>query len=164
MTIVSSNTLTTMITSVFSIREGQRSKILSLYFDCLSIPSSLVKYITPFLTTIHQGISLKASNQGLTSSSASEKPPMFGVSLTAAPLHHWQLLMGKVIHTSALYFYFLMIHILYTVLFAFPMVLRRRICLTIRGFLNWWSFPLFSWTLYLIQGRHRKEKWDTRHS
>ena len=86
MTIVSSNTLTTMITSVFSIREGQRSKILSLYFDCLSIPTSLVKYITPFLTTIHQGISLKASNQDLTSSSASEKPPMFGFSLTAALL------------------------------------------------------------------------------
>ena len=82
---VSSNTLTT-ITSVFSIREGQRSKILSLYFDCLSILSSLANYITPFLTTIHQGISFKASNQGLTSSYASEKPPIFGFGLTSALL------------------------------------------------------------------------------
>ena len=36
------------------------------------------------------------------------------------------------------------IHILYTVLFTFLMLLKRRICLAIGSFLNWWSFPLFS--------------------
>ena len=36
------------------------------------------------------------------------------------------------------------IHILYTFLFTFLMLLTRRICLAIGSFLNWWSFPLFS--------------------
>ena len=35
-------------------------------------------------------------------------------------------------------------HILFSVLFIFPMGLTRRICLTIRSLLNWWSFPLFA--------------------
>ena len=48
-------------------------------------------------------------------------------------------------------------HILHPFLFAlpwipFPMVLTRKICLTIRSFLNWRSFPLLSWSLHLIQG------------
>ena len=34
-------------------------------------------------------------------------------------------------------------HILHTVLCTFPKVLRRRICLTIRTFFSWWSFPVF---------------------
>ena len=36
------------------------------------------------------------------------------------------------------------IHIFHTVLCTFTEVLTRRICLTIRSFFNWWSFPLFS--------------------
>ena len=35
------------------------------------------------------------------------------------------------------------IHILYTVTYTYPMVLTKRICLTIKVFLIWWSFPLF---------------------
>ena len=34
-------------------------------------------------------------------------------------------------------------HILHTVLYTFHKVLRRRICLTIRTFFRWWSFPVF---------------------
>ena len=33
------------------------------------------------------------------------------------------------------------IHTLHTVLFTFPLIPTRRICLTISSFLNWWSFP-----------------------
>ena len=36
-------------------------------------------------------------------------------------------------------------HILHTVLYTFPNVLARRICLTIMRFFSWLSFPLFSW-------------------
>ena len=39
------------------------------------------------------------------------------------------------------------IHILHTVLYAFSKVLTRRICLIIKSFYSWWSFP---WLL--IQG------------
>ena len=35
-------------------------------------------------------------------------------------------------------------HILHTVLYTFPTVLTRRICLTIKSFSGWQSFPLFS--------------------
>ena len=35
-------------------------------------------------------------------------------------------------------------HILLTVLPTFPIELTRRICLPIKSFLSWWSFPLFS--------------------
>ena len=35
-------------------------------------------------------------------------------------------------------------HILHTVLYIFPKVLTRRICLTIKSFSGWQSFPLFS--------------------
>ena len=37
-------------------------------------------------------------------------------------------------------------HILHTVLYTFPKVLTRRICLTIKIFLSLWSFPLFLWS------------------
>ena len=37
------------------------------------------------------------------------------------------------------------IHMLQTVLYIFPYVLARRICLTIKSFFSWLSFPLFSW-------------------
>ena len=35
-------------------------------------------------------------------------------------------------------------HILHTVLYTFPNVLTRRICLAVKSYLCWWSFPLFS--------------------
>ena len=35
--------------------------------------------------------------------------------------------------------------ILQTVLYIFPYVLVRRICLTVKRFFSWLSFPLFSW-------------------
>ena len=43
------------------------------------------------------------------------------------------------------------IHILRTVLCTFTKVLTRRICLTIKHFFTWGSFPLFSWHQYVIQ-------------
>ena len=54
-------------------------------------------------------------------------------------------------------------HILHTFLYIFLLMLRRRICLTIWSFLNWWSFPVLSWPLHLIQGWYWTEKlnvWD----
>ena len=33
------------------------------------------------------------------------------------------------------------VYILHTVLFTFPKVLTRRICLTIKSLFSWWSFP-----------------------
>ena len=53
---------------------------------------------------------------------------------------------------------YISIQILLTVLSTYPKVLTRRMCLTIGSFLNWWSFPLFSWPLHLIQGWCCKEK------
>ena len=44
------------------------------------------------------------------------------------------------------------------------MILTRRICLTIRNFLNWWSFPLFLWPLHLIHGWYCEEKLEANHS
>ena len=52
------------------------------------------------------------------------------------------------------------IHILHTVLCTFTKVLTRRICLTIKIFSSWWSFPFFSWHLWVIQGWYCKEKLD----
>ena len=34
-------------------------------------------------------------------------------------------------------------HLLHAVLYTFPKVLTRRICLIIKSFFSWWSFPLF---------------------
>ena len=36
-------------------------------------------------------------------------------------------------------------YILHTVLYTFPDVVARRICLTIKRLFSWLSFPLFSW-------------------
>ena len=55
-------------------------------------------------------------------------------------------------------------HILYTVLYTFLSILTRRICLTIKSFIGWWSFPLFSWPQCAIQGWYCKEKLDAGHS
>ena len=41
--------------------------------------------------------------------------------------------------------------ILHTVLYIFLKVLKGRICLPIKNFFRWWSFPLFSWPQCLIQ-------------
>ena len=38
-------------------------------------------------------------------------------------------------------------YIFQTVLKTFLKVLTRRICLTIKSFFSWWSFPLFLWPL-----------------
>ena len=37
------------------------------------------------------------------------------------------------------------IYVLLSVLCIFPLVMTRRICLTIWSLLDWWSSPLFSW-------------------
>ena len=47
---------------------------------------------------------------------------------------------------------------------TFPKVLTRRICLTIRSYFSRWSFPLFLWPHYVIQGWYCKEKLDVSHS
>lgn len=44
------------------------------------------------------------------------------------------------------------------------LALTRRIFLTIKSFLIWWSIPLFSCSLYLIQGRYSKQKLEASHS
>ena len=41
--------------------------------------------------------------------------------------------------------------ILHTVLYRFLKVLTRRICLTIKSFFSWWSFPSFSAPYRVIQ-------------
>ena len=40
---------------------------------------------------------------------------------------------------------------LHNVLDTFPLVLTRRICITINGSFSWWSFPLFLWPECLFQ-------------
>ena len=50
------------------------------------------------------------------------------------------------------------IHILLMVLLTFLKVMTRRNCWTIRSFLNWWSFPLFSLSFFVIWGLYGKEK------
>ena len=54
-------------------------------------------------------------------------------------------------------------YILHTVLYTFPKVLTRRIWLTIKSFLGWWSFHLFLWIYCLIKGWNCKEKLDANH-
>ena len=53
--------------------------------------------------------------------------------------------------------------ILHTVLHTFLKVLIRRICITIKSFFSWRSFPLFSLPLCVIQGLHCTEKLDASH-
>ena len=54
-------------------------------------------------------------------------------------------------------------HILQTVLYVFPWVLKRRICFIIKTFFSWWSSPLFSWPRCLIQEWYCKENSDASH-
>ena len=56
------------------------------------------------------------------------------------------------------------LYILHTALYTFPKVLTERICLPIKSFFCWWSFPLFSWPLCVIQGWYCREKLDASHS
>ena len=51
----------------------------------------------------------------------------------------------------------------YIVLYTIPEVLTQRICSTIKNFFRWWSSPLFSWPLGLIQGWYCKAKLDAHH-
>ena len=55
-------------------------------------------------------------------------------------------------------------HILYTLLYVFPKLLTGRIYLSIKVFLGWWPFPLFSWPECLTQWWYFKEKLDASHS
>ena len=58
----------------------------------------------------------------------------------------------------------IIMHILPTVLHTFSNRLTWRICFTIKSCFSWWSSPLFSWLLCLIQGWYCKEKLDASHS
>ena len=53
------------------------------------------------------------------------------------------------------------LYILHTALDKFLKVLVRRIRLPIKSFFRWWSFPLFSWRYYMIQGCYWRGKFDT---
>ena len=55
------------------------------------------------------------------------------------------------------------IHILHNVSYVFPKELSRRICFTIKSFLSYWSYPLFSRPSCAIQGWYCKEKLDASH-
>ena len=55
-------------------------------------------------------------------------------------------------------------HILHTDLYTLPKLLTRRIHLTIKSFFSWWSFPLFLWHSFLIQGWYCTEKLEARDS
>ena len=55
-------------------------------------------------------------------------------------------------------------HILHTFINTFHVELTRRIFQTIKSFLSWRSFPLFSWLWRLIQGGYWEEKLDGSHS
>ena len=56
------------------------------------------------------------------------------------------------------------IHIVHTVLFTIFMVLKRRICLTIKSVIYRWSFHFFSWLFHLIQGWYWGEKLEASYS
>ena len=55
-------------------------------------------------------------------------------------------------------------HIPHNVFYTFPEVAGRRISLTIKSSLSWWSFPLLSRPSCLIQGRNCKERLDDSNS
>ena len=71
-------------------------------------------------------------------------------SVTWNCLHDFQL-SGLSKSCNPLHLHIIM-SILHTVLYTFPKVRTRRICLTIKSFFGCWSFPLFSWPWCLIQG------------
>ena len=54
-------------------------------------------------------------------------------------INEWKLKKFNPIHSK------IRMNTLHTVLYTFPRVLTRRICLPIKSFFSWWSFPLFSW-------------------
>ena len=56
------------------------------------------------------------------------------------------------------------VNFLLTVIYTFPKVLIRRICLTIKSFFSLWSFFSFSWPQCVIKEGHCKEKLNASHS
>ena len=56
-------------------------------------------------------------------------------------------------------------HTVYIVLYTFLKLLTRRLCLTVKSFFSWWSFPLFcdSYPSCVIQGWYHKEEVDSSH-
>ena len=55
-------------------------------------------------------------------------------------------------------------HILHTVLCTYLTVLTKRICLTIKNFSGWWSFPVFLWPYDVIEGGFHRENLVASHS
>ena len=55
-------------------------------------------------------------------------------------------------------------HILHTVLCTHPTVLTKRICLTIKSFSGWSSFPLFLRPYDVIEGGFYRENLVASHS
>ena len=79
-----------------------------------------------------------------------ENPEREKYSVTWNCLHDFQLsILSKSLNPLHLH---ISMSILHTVLYTFPKVRTRRICLTIKSFFGCWSFPLFSWPWCLIQG------------
>ena len=57
---------------------------------------------------------------------------------------------------------YISMHILQTVLYTFPKVLTRRICLSIKRFFGWWSLSSYFWPKCMIQ-RWSCEKLEASH-
>ena len=85
------------------------------------------------------------------------KPEMYQITLEISRFKTENSFIVKPWHLSV------SIHILYTVLQTFPLVLTRRICLTINSFFSWWSFPVFLCPSCAIRGWYCKEKLDAGH-
>ena len=92
---------------------------------------------------------------------------------TSFPGKTWSLIWRPVLKGYVISFYILTlgvsnlnplypkisVHILHTVLKSFPKVLMRRICLTIRSFFGWRSFPLFPWHDVGFSGDFVRRNW-----
>ena len=92
---------------------------------------------------------------------------------TSFPGKTWSLIWRPVLKGFVISFYILTlgvsnlnplypkisVHILHTVLKSFPKVLMRRICLTIRSFFGWPSFPLFPWHDVGFSGDFVRRNW-----
>ena len=92
---------------------------------------------------------------------------------TSFPGKTWSLIWRPVLKGFVISFYILTlgvsnlnplypkisVHILHTVLKSFPKVVMRRICLTIRSFFGWRSFPLFPWHDVGFSGDFVRRNW-----
>ena len=112
-------------------------------FGCLvSLMDQLTEKKRPHLTYITQTGKRKAP--------LNENPEREKYSVTWNCLHDFQLSsLSKSLNPLHLH---ISMHILHTVLYTFPKVRTRRICLTIKSFFGCWSFPLFLRPWCLIQG------------